>query len=286
MATTITYTGVDGGSFINVLVGPAPGVGVTAASIGLGLQGAANNFKWGVNHWVNGVDDGSTWPGSITFSNLKKIVVVGTASNTNGITSTGVGTGSGVTGTGGSSGVGVSGTGGSGAPGILGQGGAGSHGGQFTGGSSGGLGVKAIGGADGGYALEVSTGNAVFTGAQPASGADPGADNYACPTNLVKAWGTFEITLGTPSMVDDYSVDSVAVDASVMTVTLARPMANSTYSVTLNARSAVALACPQIIVTGTSTFTVSFLNSTTGALIAPNGAGTSIAGTFHVCGRQ
>ncbi len=77
MATTITYTGVDGGSFINILVGPANGVDVDAASVGLGLQGAANNFKWGNDHYVNGVDDGGSYDGNITFSNLAELTVNG-----------------------------------------------------------------------------------------------------------------------------------------------------------------------------------------------------------------
>ena len=285
-ATTVTYTGVDGGSFINVLIGPANGVLVDAASVGLGLQGAANNLKWGVNHWVNGVDDGSTWAGSITFSNLKRVVVVATAANATGTTSTGLGSGTGVQGIGGATGVGVQGTGGgTSGIGVSGQGGPNSAGGVFTGGANG-TGVQCDG-AGTGYALLCGTGNARFTGAQPAKTADPGANGVLTPTNIVKAWGSFTISSGVVTFDDGYNVASISVGAVSMTVTLARAMANTTFAPTVNGRFAsAAMATPEVETTSTTTFTVIFRVSSSGALIVPNDASTNINGTFIVCGRQ
>lgn len=284
--TTVTYTGVapgSGGAFIYTLVGPANGVDVTAASVGLLAQGCANSFKWGIDKWVNGVDNGSTWPGSITFSNLKKVVVVATAANETGITSTGLGSGNGVTGTGGTSGAGVSGTG---AIGVLGAGTAGGNGGQFTGGSSAGIGVYAIGGAGGGYAIDAN-GHIHLTGSQPAKNADPGDDNLQTPTNIVKAWGSFTISAGVVTLDDGYNVDSITLGAVSMEVTLKRPMYNDTYAPVVNARYATAaLASPEVETTATDTFTVIFRVSTSAALVVPNDAGTNINGTFIVCGRQ
>lgn len=285
-ATTVTYTGVapgSGGAFIYTLVGPANGVDVNATSIGLLAQGCANSFKWGIDKWVNGMDDGSTWSGSITFSNLKKIVVVATAANATGITSTGLGSGNGVTGTGGASGAGVSGTG---AIGVLGAGTAGGNGGQFTGGTGGGIGVYAIGGTSGGYAIDAN-GHVHFTGSQPTKTADPGANNLQTPTNIVKAWGSFTISAGVVTLDDGYNVDSITVGAVSMEVTLARAMANDTFAPVVSARYATtALASPEVETTAVDTFTVIFRVSTSAALVVPNDAGTNINGTFIVCGRQ
>lgn len=43
---TTTYTGVNGGSFFNTVTGPAAGEYVTAASVGLVAQSAANEIKY------------------------------------------------------------------------------------------------------------------------------------------------------------------------------------------------------------------------------------------------
>jgi urease beta subunit len=82
--------------------------------------------------------------------------------------------------------------------------------------------------------IELANGNVQFLGTQPTSTADPGANNMACGTNMVKAWGTVRFTGGAATILDGYNIASVAIEASGgnAAVVFARDMANANYAVT------------------------------------------------------
>jgi hypothetical protein len=71
----------------------------------------------------------------------------------------------------------------------------------------------------------------IASGTQPASSADPGA-NTLHATNMVKAWAAVQFNAGTVTVLDGYSIASVATSlGTVGVVTMARAMANANYAV-------------------------------------------------------
>ena len=222
---TTTYTGVNGGTFPNTIVGPADGEVVTGASVGLTSQGAANECKFLYDTKVDRAGD--TMTGTLD--------VTGTASTGNaGIQATGDGTGPGLAAEGGAgSGTGVLATGGV-TNGIgLDATGRGTGAGILASGGATGKGIVCDGGG-GAVALEVSTGHAAFTGTQPAKTANPGTNNLLCGTNVAKAWGWINSDgIGGVTNEDGYNIASVSISGGDVQVTFARAMANEKYAVLL-----------------------------------------------------
>lgn len=274
---SIVYTGVNGGSFVNTITGPSPGDLVTAGSVGIIAQGAANLSKRLYDTKVE--RSGDTMTGALD-------VTAAAASGDVGVTATGDGVGSGLFGTGGAtSGAGVEGVGG--APngkGVYGEGSGSGVGGEFVGGATGG-GVVATGGgaAAGGTftggatgkgvvcdsgsasvpALDVGVGNAIFTGTSTAATADPGFNDYLCGANVLKAFAKVELGAGTAALVaGSFGVASaVRTSTTVVRVTLVRAMADANYVPQLTKWDGGA-AWPTLLSTvTTTTFDISWLDS-------------------------
>jgi hypothetical protein len=224
---SITYTGVNGGSFINTTTGPSPGDLVTAASVGLVAQSAANLSKRLYDTKVE--RSGDTMTGTLD-------VTADASTGNSGITTTGDDTGSGISAEGGAgSGTGVVATGGP-TNGIgLDATGRGTGAGILASGGATGKGIVCDGGG-GAAAIEISTGHAIFTGTQPAITDNPGANNLQCATNVLKAWGQFLVApdgVGgiTATINGGYNLASVAlVGGSVdkLRVSFVRSMADAT----------------------------------------------------------
>jgi len=214
-----------------------------------------------------------------------------------GLTATGgTGGGAGVTATGGSGGIGVVATGGAlaaggsftggagGANGISATGVVNGTGGVFTGGASG-KGIVCDGGGASYPAIDIGVGNAVFTGAQPAATANPGADHYLCPTNICKAWAMIEVTGGVATLLDGYNIASVAVVSTThVLVTFARAFADVNYCPTVS-------NCDHTANTPNTDFTTRAVNTIrvnwrddTGAAVDPSA--TTLRVALQVMGRQ
>jgi hypothetical protein len=229
------------------------------------------------------------------------IVATQSTADTNGITSTGNGTGYGVTGQGGATSHGVLGTGGaSGGSGVIGQGGASSgSGGVFTGGSTNGRGVDStgdgtgaglrgtggdtsgdgvtgIGGApngSGGVFTGTGTGNAIqagaghlkLTGSNPAS--TVGFTNTLTPSNTPKAWGSISADgFGTYTVEQGFNITSVAHNgAGGITVTFATALVGTNPAIIASGR---ACAVTSFISAsgGQTTVTLSAVDFTNGAI--------------------
>ena len=260
--STTTIIGVDPSSYVPDVPCPDPGEKVKSEQLKLVAQNLANQTK----HLDNIVTDGTY---TITCLDVQATSLHGNAGTVAGVVGAGASSGTGVKGTGGPTGVGVTGQGGStsgvgvvgtGGPGSAGMRGTGGSGGAVgvdaigssgapgmtalgngagagvvgTGGASAGTGVKAIAGT-GGFALEVGAGNAVFTGTQPVKTADPGANNYACGTNIAKAWALLDIDSGTITTTDGYNAASFAFNSGNVVITFARAITNPVVHATLNA---------------------------------------------------
>lgn len=177
-----------------------------------------------------------------------------TTVNTAAITCTGNGTAPGITSTGGAGGsggiftagggnkYGVEGFGAGTAAGLFAQGGATGNGAIVNAGGGNAHGIAATGAGTGagiianpgasGSAVDAN-GRIIFTGAQPAATADPGANNVLHGTNVCKAWANISTdAVGGITLNDGYNVAGVLILASRIVVTWARVMANSTYTVT------------------------------------------------------
>lgn len=232
-----------GGEFTG---GGSGGTGVKATA-GLngaaGLQGIGNGT--GNSRGVIGTGSGTGTGGYFTGGSGGAHGVEGyaIAGNANGGLFTGFGSGSGVQAAGGTTGAGGTFTGGSSAkPGVLATGGSGGNGitangtaagagGQFTGGAAG-VGVSCTGGGTN-FALVVGTGNAHFTGTQPAKNTAL-TTNTVTATHIAKAWGKVQFPSGTATLQDGVNVSGIsAAGSSIMTMTFATPMANDDYDVGL-----------------------------------------------------
>lgn len=157
-------------------------------------------------------------------------VFVGVNSNP-GITTTGHGGAPGLQAFGGSGdGTGLTALGGGTAGNGLSGTGAGAGTGVVAAGGATGIGLFCSGGG-GSPALYVSTGNAVFAGAQPAKDADVGFNNYVASTHVAKAWGMV-VTDGAGgwTLEDGVNVSNITLGTSYITVTLARPFATTKYA--------------------------------------------------------
>lgn len=76
-------------------------------------------------------------------------------------------------------------------------------------------------------------GFAVLGTAQPAKGADPGANNLLYSTNTTKAWGSFTSDgSGGLTYDDGYNIGSAAIVSGKLVITFARHLANANYCVT------------------------------------------------------
>lgn len=259
---SITYTGVNGGSYVNTISGPSPGDLVTAGSVGIIAQGAANLSKRLFDTKVE--RSGDTMTGSLLVtgtggnpgvqvtggnSDGTGVIARGGASNGNAVDALGAGVGSAVIAVGGgTAGYGVYSTGGGNAGGV------GGIGGRFAGG---------VGSGGTGLALEVGAGNAVFTGTSTAATADPGFDDYLCGANVLKAFAKVELGAGTAALTaGSFGVASVArTSTTVVRVTLVRAMADANYVPQLTKWDGGA-AWPTVLSTvTTTTFDISWLDS-------------------------
>jgi hypothetical protein len=269
---SVIINGTDPGSYVSPITTPSPGAPVVANDVQIVAQVIGNQTKHINNVVSDGAYTITCLDVQATTLHGNAGTVAGVsgtgAANGAGVAGQGAGagpgvagqaglTGVGVVGQGGStSGVGVIGTGGPGSAGVRGTGGSGgavgvdaigtsgAHGMTSlgssagagivaTGGASAGTGVKAVGGA-GGLGLEVSTGNAAFTGTQPVKTADPGANNYACGTNMAKAWALVDIDTGTITLTDGYNAASLAFNGNNIRLTFARAITNPVVHATLN----------------------------------------------------
>lgn len=84
------------------------------------------------------------------------------------------------------------------------------------------------------------------TASQPASTADPGANNRLVGTNLVKAWAVISINDGSFTVLDGYNIASVSIDGISnfqANIVFARAMANANYAVTYGVGGAGGVRC-------------------------------------------
>lgn len=252
---SITYIGVNGGSFVNTITGPSPGDLVTAGGVGIIAQGAANLSKRLYDTKVE--RSGDTMTGALD-------VTADTGTGDTGVTATGDGAGSGVYGQGGgSNGAGVQGIGGAtNGKGVRGVGAGSGTGVEAIGGATG-KGIECDGGVTSGVALDVGRGNAIFTGTSTAATANPGFNDYLCGANVLKAFAKVELGAGTPALVaGSFGVASVArTSTTVVRVTLVRAMADANYVPQLTKWDGGA-AWPTVLSTvTTTTFDISWLDS-------------------------
>lgn len=234
VGTAVTGTGNGAGDGVSG-TGGTTGVGVS------GIGGASGSA--GVTGLGTGNAAGVTGQGAGTGAG---VVGTGGATNAPGVTGAGTGTGSGGSFTGGvSAGAGVTATGGTLGPGVAANGSGSGAGVTATGGSVG-AGVIATGGASAGRgviangtggapAVEVGTGNQIFTGTSPTKSANPGFVNYQSGANIIHARGTYRFVSGgtsdTDRLLDGFDV-SVVTSGATVTVTFTRPMSDANYSLT------------------------------------------------------
>lgn len=286
--------------------GTTAGVFGTGATNGAGVRGQGAGTGDGVQGTGGATGDGVTGAGGSTSGD--------------GVYGTGGPVGAGVHGYGGStSGPGVQGEGGASGQrggdflggtsgdGVRGLGGGTNGvGGRFTGGATAGFGVVCLGGSTNGtagaftgfgtgrgltatsastsLAIEVGTGNMSLEGASPVKTADPGFDGYVCAANVCKAWGIITIATVTATLVEGYGIASVSVDATHLTINLARAMATADYApVALTSGAYV----PEMLNLGTSQFKISLVNTPTGSANVQATMNAITTTVFvHVYGRQ
>lgn len=221
-----------------------------------------------------------------------------------------------------SGGVGLEGTGGPGATGVVGTGGSGGLGGAFTGGVSDGTGLTGTGvgngaggkfynsstsaaasieghsisaSAAGGYfnntnggpAIHIDEGHALFTGANPV--ASVGYTNTQTAKNLVKAWAYVTITGGVVTVEDGFNVSGCVVPAATTLIrcTFATAMADAKFAATCTASQRAGASAGEVCVMYTRTsstvdYYVRDLNPV--AVLDPATAGIGIS--FMVLGTQ
>lgn len=174
--------------------------------------------------------------------------------------------------------VGVRGVGADEGDGVQGQGGTTSGTGVTGfGGAPNGQGSKFVG-AGTGYAVEVNTGHALFSGGNP--GASDAFTNVQTPVNMVKA--EFHILLNatsTPTLSAGFNVaasNPVTVSSSILTCSFNAPMAAATYvaQVTLDDFGATTLHHARVNVTSTGFVSIK-IRDNTGALLDPAISGMS-----------
>lgn len=209
---------------------------------------------------------------SLPLTCTNGFIVTQSGSNQTAIAATGNGTGNGVEGYGGAtSGTGVFGTGGlTNGKGVVGVGLGTGNGGYFTGGSNAGVGGYFTGGgAAGGAGISAGNGVAATGGTRKDAITVRNGDidmsgvtnptsttalqNRLTPLNIVKAFGT--LTYGaSPTLNGGFNVASLSCGTSVVTVTLAQAMANTSYTVIVNTRLAGRFA--HVVVTSTTQFAI------------------------------
>lgn len=233
---TIDYSG-NGYTSPDFLTGPSPGELVSASSIGVPLQQSIDLLDTKAN--LTGAD----FTGAVTATNSTAdpgIEATGGAGAAGGSFIGGTGGAPGVIGVGTTNAAGVTGTGnGSGAGGTF-TGGASGNGATATGGGAG-AGLVATGGATGKgivcdsgsssvAALDVGTGNAIFTGTPLAASTDPGFNNYLSGANITKAWATISTDgSGNVTLLDNVNVASATVNGDYVEITFSRPFASVNY---------------------------------------------------------
>lgn len=227
---------------------------------------------------------------------ISGITATGGASGGHGVQAQGGAGGTGITATGGSLAAGgVFNGGASGANGVIATATGNGAGGVFTGNGSG-AGITATGGATGKgivcdsgsstvAAIDIGTGNAIFTGAQPSATADPGADHYLCPTNICKAWAMVSTDgAGSVTLNDGYNIASVSVTTTYVLVTFARAFASTNYApVATDCGAPSAIPWVDWATRSTTTLRISFQQYGGGAV---NPATNVVRFGLHVMGRQ
>ena len=227
---------------------------------------------------------------------ISGITATGGASGGHGVQAQGGAGGTGITATGGSLAAGgVFNGGASGANGVIATATGNGAGGVFTGNRSG-AGITATGGATGKgivcdsgsstvVAIDIGTGNAQFTGAQPAATADPGMDQYLCPTNILKAWAMIQVSGGTATLLDGYNIASVAVVSTThVLVTFARAFASVNYAPTVaNCDNSSNQPNTDYSTRTTSTIRINWRDDA-GVSVDPSAVSLRVA--LHVMGRQ
>lgn len=296
---TTLLTGVNGGSYTNTCTGPAAGEFITAASVNNGLQGVLNGTKFIYDTKANLA--GATFTGLVTCNAgltiaASQVLTLGSASTASGTLD--------ITATAASSAAAIDATGDGGAPGIIATGGASDGTGiSATGGGTNGnaiaatgvgagTGLVATGGASGegiscsspgGFALRVSTGNAVFSGTSPAKTANPGAAGALSPANICKAWGSFTTDgAGNVTNDDGYNIASVTLTGGTHAiVTFARAIAANYAPMTA---SGDGQSIPWADVPNATTTTIDvYFNNFAGVGLNP--AITALRFVLHVFGR-
>lgn len=297
----------------------APGLSFSSET-GSGLfRNGAGDLRFGVSgvnvqRWAS---TGSTFPLALVVQDGATFTRA--SSNSNGLTSTGNGSGSGVDTWGGATGAGVSAHGGAtSGNGITAAGGGTSgSGGYFTGGTPDGVGITALasgtgwganitGGTIGVYgtggagsaggsfgngtaatgatrqtALTVRNGDiSLDSVAAPAS--TTAVKNALTPTNLIKAWATISDGSASPSVTVGFNVSSVSCSGNAITVNLAQSFSGN-YLVMAN--SAVPYACGEcgVLSSGVSSFTLGCYDHA-GSVI--NLCATACAPRFMAIGAQ
>lgn len=129
-----------------------------------------------------------------------------------------------------------------------------------------------------------------LTGTQPASTADPGANNLALATNQVKAWGCVTVGNNVFTLHDGYNIASMAAsDGSTKTlVTFARAMANDDYAVVYGSGEYTAYPITPKTDLTTTTFKIALIDTSTfsGTPLGIGGGSTTYNLYFMVIGRQ
>lgn len=195
------------------LRGVGSGTGAGCSATGGSSAGAGGSFAGGTSGGIGcaGLGNSGAPGGQFTGGSSGGTGCIGIGgTGGHGVTGTGQGAGTGVVGTGGATGIGVYGSSSGANPGM-----------------------KCLN-SGAGAALEVSTGNQVFTGVSPAAGADPGANNMAFGANQCKAWAHFKIGNNAQTIYDNINISSITIDPTGLlgVVTFARNMANANYSIT------------------------------------------------------
>lgn len=255
---------------------PAVGVTISGAGIFIGATGWRILSAAQINNY------GGSFVGQ---AGVPGISATGGSGGAAGGSFQGGGGGVGVSATGGVAAAGGTFTGGTGgANGISATGTGSGSGGVFTGGASG-KGIVCDSGTATVVAIDIGTGNAQFTGAQPAATADPGMDQYLCATNIAKAWAMIQVSGGTATLLDGYNIASVAVVGTThVLVTFARPFASVNYCPTVS-------NCDHTANTPNTDFATRAVNTIrinwrddTGAAVDPSVATLRVA--LQVMGRQ
>ena len=133
-----------------------------------------------------------------------------------------------------------------------------------------------------------------LTGTQPASNANPGANNRLHATNVAKAWGTIDFNEGTVTVEDGYNINTPTISISVQAnVTFVRAMANDDYAVVFGVLRGAGPFLEYPIVVGVPattgfSFNIRDLKDTTGTIMEPIDLDAEHPGRvyFAVFGRQ